>query len=88
MNNALQCITDKKPCCNGGGGTGHWHSPTGEILAKNVSFNSFFRSRGNNDGTVNLNRNDGIMSPTGQFCCVIPDATDVDQTLCVDISKQ
>ena len=88
MSSALQCITDRKPCCSGSGGIGQWQTPTGEPLAMGMSLNSFFQSRGNNDGSVNLNRNSEAMSPTGQYCCVIPDATGVDQTLCANISKK
>ena len=52
----------------------------------------FYRSRGDN-GRVYLNRptnnNNNIttMTPTGRFCCTVPDATGVNQILCVVIGK-
>ena len=45
----------------------------------------FYRNRGFDDGTVNLNRNSGVMMPTGLFCCEVPDATDIVQTVCAEI---
>ena len=50
----------------------------------------FYRNRGDN-GRVYLNRptNNNItaLTPTGRFCCEVPDATGVNQTLCVLIGK-
>ena len=87
MNNAIQCITDKKPCCVDG--TGLWLSPSGEkVSSEAVSTNSFYLSRGSNNGVVVLNRINSATSPTGQFCCVVPDATDVNQTHCINISEE
>lgn len=66
---------------------GEWYFPDGEVVPLQGSATSFYRNRGD-DGTVNLNRiNPNITLPTGLFCCVLPDATDVSQTLCIDISK-
>ena len=46
----------------------------------------FYRNRGyNDDGTVNLNRKVNVASPTGLFCCMVPDAVDINQILCADI---
>ena len=36
---------------------------------------------------MSLNRPSGVESPTGQFCCEVPDATITNQTLCVNIGK-
>ena len=36
---------------------------------------------------MSLNRPSDVMSPTGLFCCEVPDATDTDQTLCVNIGE-
>ena len=48
---------------------------------------SFYRNRGSN-GTVNLNHlHSRVLSPSGSFCCVVPDAVDVNQTLCASIGK-
>ena len=48
---------------------------------------SFYRNRGYDDGTVNLNRPSSVMSPTGLFCCEVPNAGDVMQRLCTTISE-
>ena len=86
-NNVIQCITDKKPCCDGR--TGLWLSPSGEEVSSNaMSGSSFYLSRGGNNGTVVLNHINSATSPTGQFCCIVPDATDVNQTHCINISEE
>ena len=48
----------------------------------------FYRNRGYDDGTVNLNRPDSVMMPTGLFCCEIPDSSlNFMQRLCATISE-
>lgn len=83
---ALQCITDRKPCCFGQDPMlGWWYKPNGMVVHWNTSDEVLFGSRGDN-GEVYLNRPNGVTRiPTGRFCCVIPDATDTNQTLCVII---
>ena len=50
---------------------------------------SFYRNRGFDDGTVNLNRPSGVMMPTGLFCCEeVPNAVGDVQPLCANIGKQ
>ena len=92
QNSALQCITDKKPCCRTDDGPllGHWYFPSGEVVGDYTpEVTTFYRNRGPSDGTVNLNHiNPNIMSQTGLFCCIVPDAADISQTLCVNISKK
>ena len=86
-NNGLQCITDRRPCCQTTPNrAGEWYFPDEMGAVPTVgSATLFYRNRGD-DGTVNLNRiNAAIMSPTGQFCCVVPDTADVIQTVCVNI---
>ena len=84
---SMKCITDRKPCC----GTqpfrvGEWYFPNGSRVPIPGDGTSFYRLR-SDDGYVYLNhRNFDIARPTGLFCCVVPDATDVSQTLCVNIS--
>ena len=89
-NNGLQCITDRRPCCAAHSNRhGEWFFPNGSMVPGTFQggVTTFFRNRGDN-GTVNLNRlNSSIMMPTGRFCCVVPDATDVDQRACAVISK-
>ena len=88
-NNGLQCITDRRPCCatlpNRGG---EWFFPdNGGVVPTLGGATTFYRNRGD-DGTVNLNRlNSDVMMPTGRFCCLVLDATIVDQTLCAYIGE-
>ena len=89
-NNGLQCITDRMPCCQSQPNrAGDWLFPEGGMVPQigegdNMA-TTFYRNRGD-DGTVNLNRvNNDVMMPTGRFCCVVPDATGADHTLCASI---
>ena len=71
---------------------GEWHYPNGTIVPGNGPNEGkyfFFRTRGLNDGTVNLfRRNRGIISPFGSYCCEIPDSSGVNQTLCANLGKK
>ena len=88
-NTGLQCITDRRPCCNSRPNrSGQWFFPDGTTVPSSsyYYYNSlFYRNRGD-DGTVNLNRvNASVMMPTGQFYCMVHDAADTEQIVCVDI---
>ena len=70
---------------------GEWYFPGGirvPILGIGASrATTFYRNRGDN-GMVNLNRvSTDVMSPTGLFCCMVPDATDVIQRACANIGE-
>lgn len=81
---ALQCVTSKRPCCKTSR-TGQWYFPSGIEVSVEDSAQFFYRNRGD-DGTVNLNRvSENVVSPTGQFCCVVPDSNDTIQTLCANV---
>ena len=83
-NNGLQCITDRRPCCKINR-AGEWFFPNGSVVPTQGVATTYYRNRGD-DGTVNLNRvNSDVTMPTGEFCCVVTDATDAVQTLCVNI---
>ena len=87
-NDRLQCVTDRMPCCQTPA-AGNWFFPDNEGAVPSISSGAttFSRNRGN-DGTVNLHRlNSNVMIPTGQYCCVIPDATGVMQWACVRIGE-
>ena len=88
QNSALQRVTDKMPCCRRPNRVGEWYLPNNEGLVPVWGgATSFYRNRGSN-GSVNLNRlHSRVLSPSGSFCCVVPDALDVDQTLCANIGK-
>ena len=84
---ALQCITDRNPCCaSQNPRLGEWYLPSGEIVQERTSITEFYRNRGDNGG-VFLNRPSVTMSPAGQFCCEVADATSRNQTVCVNIGK-
>ena len=87
QNYALQCVTDRKPCCGFGSRFGEWYFPNRTRVPIPSYGALYYRLRGD-DGTVNLNRlTSDVTHPTGQFCCVVPDATDAYQTCCINISK-
>ena len=89
LNNGLQCFTDRMPCCRFDFRAGDWYMYTPERrMVEGPSIMRFYRNRGHDDGTVNLNRPNGVMMPTGLFCCEVPDATGDIQPLCINIGKQ
>ena len=83
-NDALQCVTDNLRCCRQNPRLGEWYLPSGALVQGTASITAFYRSRGDN-GEVSLNRPSSVESPTGLFCCEVPDATNINQTLCVNI---
>ena len=90
LNEGLQCVTNKRPCCKMPlYRTGEWCFPNGtKILVEGSKPRSFYRNRGD-DGTVNLNRvSKNVVSPTGRFCCVVPNDANITQTLCVNIQLE
>ena len=76
------------PCCRTPPNrAGEWFFPNGIVVPVSGAATTFYRNRGD-DGTVNLNRvNTGIISPTGLFCRVVPDATGTIQRVCAAISE-
>ena len=85
----FQCITDKRPCCYSPDPIrfGEWYFPNSTAVPIQNMATTFYRNRGD-DGTVSLTRlNHDVMMPTGLFCCEVPDASDVNQTLCINIGK-
>ena len=90
LNDGLQCITDRMPCCRFAVRAGEWYMYTPErsiLPGPSPDVTSFYRNRGHDDGTVNLNRPGG-MSPTGLFCCEVPNAAGDTQPLCANIGKR
>ena len=88
-NNGLQCITDRTPCCRfEGGQQGEWRFPDGAVVPSQSGATTFYRSRGRDDGTVNLNRvSNDVTMPTGQYCCVVYDATNTEMRVCAAIGQ-
>ena len=89
LNEGLQCITDRVPCCRSAFRVGEWYFPNRAMVpGENNSPTTFYRNRGYDDGTVTLNRvNTNIMMPIGLFCCMVPDFDDIMQTVCATISE-
>ena len=86
-NGALQCITDRFPCCMSQDPQhGEWYLPNGELVQGTTSTTALYRSRGDN-GEVSLNRPSDIMYPIGRYCCEVANAANINQTLCVIIGK-
>ena len=83
-NGALQCISDNLRCCSQNPGLGEWYQPNGALVQGTTSTTAFYRTRGAN-GEVSLNRPSDVESPTGQFCCEVPDGTNTNRRLCVNI---
>ena len=74
------CHTDKLNCCNRSN-EGGWSLPTNTM--QNV-VNKFTVIR-NNQGTIQLMYGDTSYSPPqGIYCCMVPDADNIDQTVCVN----
>ena len=87
-NSALQCVSGKEFCCRYlDDRIGEWYFPHGEQVPIEYHATTFYRNRANN-GTVNLNRFDNVVSPIGQYCCHVPNATDILQTLCANTGKR
>ena len=91
LNEGLQCVTDRMPCCRNAFRAGEWYMYTGHdriiLPGPSPDVVSFYRNRGHDDGTVNLNRPSDVMSPTGLFCCEVLDAAGDIQALCANIGK-
>ena len=68
-----------------------WDDSCSRTTAKSYNIQqsptTFSRTRGD-DGTVNLNRINDVMTPAGLFCCVVPDATNTSTTTCINIGEK
>ena len=84
--NALQCITDKDSCCEND--VGQWTFPNSSQVPTMGQSTTIYVSRGTSDGAVNLNREDSVMMPTGQYCCMVPDTTGSNLTLCAILGEK
>ena len=86
----LKCITDKDNCCRTNR-LGEWYYPNGSLVPimeiDSSGSDDFFRNRDDN-GSVNLNRvSNNVIDPTGEFCCSVPDASNVTTNVCATIGK-
>ena len=86
---ALLCVTDLMHCCRGidtpglGGALGVWLYPNGTDVLLQESGDDFYRDRGRS--VVRLNRRNNAISPTGLYCCEIPDASNTQQRVCANV---
>ena len=87
---ALLCYTDLTQCCrdehsSSGMAVGEWFYPNGSEVTISASGDDFYRNRG--PSLVRLNRRNNATSPEGQYCCVVPDATFTNVTVCANLCK-
>ena len=82
-NGALLCFTDLIRCCDSDSGQveGQWLFPNGSSVLAGID-GDFYIDRG--PSVVRLNRKKNTTSPTGQFCCEVPDATSTNMRACIN----
>ena len=78
--NALLCMTEYSTCCKQPA-LGNWFFPNGTRVPSNGNQGDFHRSRGHM--VVLLKRKRG--GEDGVYCCEIPDAMDVIQTIYIGV---
>ena len=69
---ALQCITDRIPCCaTPPNRRGEWYLPNGALVQGTASTTVFYRNRGDN-GEVSLNRHSDVIhtESLSDVCCI------------------
>ena len=81
----LVCTSDRMPCCLAAPQYGEWKFSDGSQVKHVTERLSTFHRNRDNSGNVNLFRVNNDVSQAGIICCEIPDATDTNQTLCVNI---
>ena len=83
---ALVCQTDRIPCCGFPPYRfGEWYYPNGSIVPIEGAGATFYRNR-NDDGQVLLNQRNNVTDYSfGPFCCVLPNASDINHTLCIGL---
>ena len=85
---ALLCHTNKTDCCVGQNRAGEWHFSCNQDMKVGIlgysplASSLFYRNRG--QSVVRLNRR-GNPSQRGCFRCEVPDASNVDQIIFVNI---
>ena len=87
---ALVCHTDLEECCgsnetNNSMALGEWFYPDSSIVNNSASNEYFLTNR--DRSVVRLNRRGNSTSPTGKFCCEIPDANYTLIKMCVNLGE-
>ena len=84
---AIFCTTNRSKCCSyPADRVGEWYYPNGSIVPNDAAGKDFYRGRGYNQ-TIHLSRRNNTQTPTGSFCCELPDNSDVNHTLCVHLGN-
>ena len=82
--NALICKTNLTNCCGiVPNRFGQFYYPSGFPVPIKGLEKGFYRNRG--DQEIRLHRRSGCMSPTGRFCCKIPDSNMVIQNIFIEL---
>lgn len=83
---ALLCFTDNRNCCrnedaqDNSGALGGWIFPNGSTV---TTGNDIYTTRGH--GVLRLNRRNNATSPTGEYCCMVLDASSINKSMCANI---
>ena len=83
----LLCVTDQPACCRhpytgvNVSTIGDWYFPNGSRVRSSGDQWDFYRTRG--QSVVSLHRRKG--GATGIYCCVVPDAMNVTQIICIGV---
>ena len=86
---ALLCFTDQRNCCRDVdtdyniGALGQWSFPNNTYVSSSDHSGDIYVSRG--PSVMRLNRRNDATTPTGHFCCHIPDASSTNKSTCVNI---
>ena len=84
--NALICKTNKRDCCAVTDKRfGEFYYPNGVKVPIKRYGHGFYRNRGYREVRLNRKIKEGIQSPTGVYCCVVLDACEVEQKICIEL---
>ena len=86
-NGALLCIIDNPSCCYSisyYNRAGEWYFPDKSKVPLESYGGDFYRNRG--DRVVRLNRRNNAIMPVGEYCCEVPDASGINQRVCVNVT--
>ena len=76
---SLLCMTNNTDCCVN---KGEWYYPNNMSTVRTREEGDSFYSDGGLS-VVRLHRRHNVTMPTGEFCCEVPDANEVDQMICI-----
>ncbi len=94
---ALVCVTDKPNCCrpvetSGSGAMGDWMLNGFPVGSNNEPTSRIYRNRGT--GLVRMNYRPNVEGAnlavmiTGEYCCTVPDMSNVVQIRCVEVTSE